>query len=122
MEKKAEREKAGREKAERDFENKRQYLTGLRPDPMLNIGFGNRVAAHRVVAIVTPNTSPMKRLKDEAKKAGRLVDATCGRKTRAILVMDSNHVILSAIQADTLAQRYAAVRDKKEEGTQNEPE
>ena len=109
-------------KAEKEFESKRLFLTALRPDPLLNIGFGNRVAAHKVVAIVTPNTSPMKRLKDEAKKAGRLVDATCGRKTRAIIVTDSNHVILSAIQADTLTQRYAAVKDKKGEGTHNEPE
>jgi regulator of extracellular matrix RemA (YlzA/DUF370 family) len=73
---------------------------------LLNIGFGSTVVAERVVAIVSPNSAPMKRLKDEAKNEKRLVDATHGRKTRAIIVMDSNHVVLSAIQAETISQRY----------------
>ena len=73
---------------------------------LLNIGFGSTVVAERVVAIVSPNSAPMKRLKDEAKKEKRLIDATHGRKTRAIIVMDSNHVVLSAIQAETISQRY----------------
>ncbi|MCP4763414.1 MAG: DUF370 domain-containing protein, partial [archaeon] len=68
---------------------------------LLNIGFGNTVVAERVVAIVWPNSAPMKRLKDEARDERRLVDATHGRKTRSIIIMDSNHIVLSAIQAET---------------------
>jgi extracellular matrix regulatory protein A len=73
---------------------------------LLNIGFGNTVVADRVVTILTPNSSPMKRLKDEAKDDRSLIDATHGRKTRAIIITDSNHVILSAIQAETLSSRF----------------
>jgi regulator of extracellular matrix RemA (YlzA/DUF370 family) len=73
---------------------------------LLNIGFGNTVVAERVVAIVSPNSSPMKRLKEEARKARQLVDATQGRRTRAIIVMESNHIILSAIQFETISQRF----------------
>ena len=76
---------------------------------LLNIGFGSTVVADRVVAIVSPNSAPMKRLKDEAKKDKRLVDATHGRRTRAIIIMDSNHVVLSAIQAETVSQRYSTL-------------
>lgn len=77
---------------------------------LLNIGFGNTVVADRVITVLTPNSSPMKRLKDEARDEKRLVDATHGRKTRAIIVTDSNHVILSAIQAETISQRYSALK------------
>ena len=77
---------------------------------LLNIGFGNTVAAERVVAIVSPNSAPMKRLKDEAKDEKRLIDATHGRKTRSIIVMDSNHIVLSAIQAETISQRYTTLK------------
>ncbi len=72
---------------------------------LLNIGFGNYVIADRIIAIVNPNSAPMKRLKEEAKETKRLIDATQGRKTRSIIITDSNHVILSAIQAETVAQR-----------------
>ncbi|MBW1642616.1 MAG: DUF370 domain-containing protein [Deltaproteobacteria bacterium] len=78
---------------------------------LLNIGFGSTVVADRVVSIVSPNSAPMKRLKDEAKKNNRLVDATHGRRTRSIIIMDSNHVILSAIQADTISQRFATLKE-----------
>ncbi len=78
---------------------------------LLNIGFGNTVVAERVVAIVAPNSAPMKRLKDEAKKEKRLVDATHGRRTRSIIIMDSNHIVLSAIQAETISQRYITLKD-----------
>ena len=78
---------------------------------LLNIGFGNTVAAERVVAIVAPNSAPMKRLKDEAKDERRLIDATHGRRTRSIIVMDSNHIVLSAIQAETISQRYLILKD-----------
>ena len=77
---------------------------------LLNIGFGNKVAAERIVAIVTPGSAPVKRLKDEARKAGRLVNATQGRKTRSVLIMDSKHLILSAIKDGAVNPR--AIRDK----------
>jgi hypothetical protein len=80
---------------------------------LLNIGFGNTVVADRVVAIVSPNSAPMKRLKDQAREENRLVDVTHGRRTRSIIVMDSNHIFLSAIQAETISQRYAGVRDAR---------
>ena len=78
---------------------------------MLNIGFGNVVAANRVVAIVSPNSAPVKRLKDEARDENRLIDVTHGRKTRSVLIMDSNHVILSAIQTETISQRLSTLMD-----------
>ncbi len=72
---------------------------------LLNVGFGNVVAAERVVAVVTPGSAPVKRLKDHAKETGKLVDATQGRRTRAVIVTDSDHVILSAVAAETITQR-----------------
>jgi regulator of extracellular matrix RemA (YlzA/DUF370 family) len=74
---------------------------------ILNIGYGNVVAAERVVAVVSPDSAPMKRLKDDARERGRLVDATQGRRTRSIVVTDSDHVILSALSAETIAERLA---------------
>ncbi|MFN3740397.1 MAG: DUF370 domain-containing protein [Thermodesulfovibrionales bacterium] len=74
---------------------------------LINIGFGNVVSAHRVVAIVSPDSSPMKRLREEAKRKGKLIDATEGRKTRAIIITDSDHVILSALQTETITQRFS---------------
>lgn len=78
---------------------------------LLNIGFGSTVVADRVVAIVSPNSAPMKRLRDEAKKEQRLVDATHGRRTRSMIVMDSNHIVLSAIQAETISQRFTMLKE-----------
>ncbi len=75
---------------------------------LLNIGFGNTVLADRVIAIVSSNSAPMKRLREEAKEAGRLIDTTHGRKTRAIIITDSNRVILSAIAPETIAQRLSS--------------
>jgi regulator of extracellular matrix RemA (YlzA/DUF370 family) len=75
---------------------------------LLNIGFGNTVVADRVVAIVNPSSAPMKRLREEAKNNSKLIDATQGRRTRSIVITDSNHVILSAIQAETISQRLSA--------------
>ncbi|MDD3683066.1 DUF370 domain-containing protein [Desulfovibrio desulfuricans] len=74
---------------------------------LINIGFGNYVLAGRVVGIVSPASLPMKRLREDARAEGRLIDATQGRKTRSILVTDSNHVILSSIQPETISQRFA---------------
>lgn len=82
---------------------------------LLNIGFGSSVVLERVVAIVSPNSAPMKRLKDEAKDEKRLVDATYGRRTRSIIVMDSNHIVLSAIQAETISQRYASLKESQKQ-------
>ncbi len=73
---------------------------------LLNIGFGNLVVASRVVAILAPASAPMKRVKEEAKKAGKLVDVTQGRKTRSIIITDTDHVILTAVHAETMAQRF----------------
>lgn len=79
---------------------------------LINIGFGNAVMAVRVIAVVNPKSSPMKKLKDEARNVGKLIDATEGRRTRAILVTDSNHVILSSVQTETLAQRFQPLADQ----------
>jgi hypothetical protein len=81
---------------------------------LLNIGFGNFVVSSRIVAIVNPSSSPMRRLREDARQDGRLVDATQGRKTRSIIVTDSNHVILSAIQAETVGQRFSTEEDQDE--------
>lgn len=75
-------------------------------EKLINIGFGNYVLAKRVVSIVNPSSSPMKRLREDARNEGRLIDTTQGRKTRSILVTDSNHIILSSIQPDTISQRF----------------
>ncbi len=72
---------------------------------LLNLGYGNLVVASRVVAIVSPQSAPMKRLRDEAGSRGKLVDATQGHRTRSIVVTDSDHVILSAVNPDTIAAR-----------------
>lgn len=73
---------------------------------LVNIGFGNVVSASRVIAIIVPGSSPIKRLREEAGKNGKLIDATQGRKTRSIIVTDSDHVILSALQVETITQRF----------------
>jgi regulator of extracellular matrix RemA (YlzA/DUF370 family) len=80
---------------------------------LLNIGFGSTVVADRIVAIVQPNSAPMKRLRDEAKDNKRLVDTTQGRKTRAMIIMDSNHIVLSAIQAETISLRYTILNESE---------
>jgi len=73
---------------------------------LVNIGFGNFVNSTRIIAILNPDSAPMKRLKEEARAEKKLVDATCGRRTRAIIITDSNHVILSSIQPETIAHRF----------------
>ena len=77
---------------------------------LINIGFGNTVSANRIVAIVSPESAPIKRIVQEAKESGNAIDATCGRRTRAVVIMDSGHVILSAVQPETVAGRL----DKEE--------
>ena len=72
---------------------------------LINIGFGNMVSAARLVAIVSPESAPIKRIIQDAKERGTLIDAAYGRRTRAVLVMDSEHVILSSVQPETVANR-----------------
>ena len=74
---------------------------------MVNIGYGNLITAARVITIVSPSSSPMRRLREEAGRSGKLVDATEGRRTRSIVVTDSDHIILSAITPETIAARLA---------------
>ena len=87
---------------------------------LVHIGFGNMAVADRVVAIINPASAPIKRLREDAREAGLLVDATQGRKTRSVLVMDSRHVIISAIQPETLSARFEETQEeervKDEEG------
>jgi regulator of extracellular matrix RemA (YlzA/DUF370 family) len=71
----------------------------------INIGFGNMVAADRIITLVSPDSAPIKRLIQDAKDEGRVIDVSCGRRTRAVIITDSDHVILSAIQAETIANR-----------------
>ena len=78
----------------------------------INIGFGNMVAADKVVTIVSPDSAPIKRLIQDAKDAGRVIDATCGRKTRAVIITDSDHVILSALRVETVAHRLTGDTDE----------
>lgn len=72
---------------------------------LVNIGFGNTVSADKIVSIVSPDSAPIKRMVQDAKDNGTAIDATFGRKTRAVLIMDSNHIVLSAVQAETIAGR-----------------
>jgi regulator of extracellular matrix RemA (YlzA/DUF370 family) len=83
---------------------------------LLNVGYGNVVMAARVVAVMGPSAAPIRRLREEARQRGKLVDATEGRKTRSVIITDSDHVILSAVQAETLSVRLAA--QDGEEGEQ----
>ena len=85
---------------------------------LINIGFGNMVNANRLISIVSPDSAPIKRLVQESRDKGALIDATYGRKTRAVLLMDSDHVILSAIPPETIARRFAGEPD--EAGLQEE--
>ena len=82
---------------------------------LINIGFGNMVAAGRLVAIVSPESAPIKRIIQEAKERGTLIDATYGRRTRAVLITDSDHVILSAEQPETVANRLDDTEEEEDE-------
>ena len=86
---------------------------------LVNIGFGNMIAADRIIAIVSPDSAPVKRMIQEARDRKRVIDATQGRRTRAVIQTDSDHVVLSAIQPETIAgrvgQRDAAIRDEEKE-------
>ncbi len=81
---------------------------------LINIGFGNHVSANRVIAIVSPESAPIKRIIQEARENGVLIDATYGRRTRAVIVADSGHVVLSATQPETVANRFTNTKDGEE--------
>lgn len=86
----------------------------------INIGFGNMVSASRIVAIASPDAAPIKRLVQDAKEENRTIDCSCGRRTRAVIITDSDHVILSAIQAETITNRLSD-DDGGEEMDEEEP-
>jgi regulator of extracellular matrix RemA (YlzA/DUF370 family) len=88
----------------------------------INIGFGNMVSAGRIVAIASPDSAPIKRLVSDAKEENRVIDVSCGRRTRSVIITDSEHVILSAIQAETIANRLAndIADDNAEDETEEE--
>ena len=86
---------------------------------LINIGFGNMVAANRLVAIVSPESAPIKRIIQDAREGGSLIDATYGRRTRAVIVTDSGHIILSAVQPETVANRVVDY-DEEDEGLEDE--
>lgn len=81
---------------------------------LVNIGFGNIVSANRVIAIVSPESAPIKRIISDARDRGQLIDATYGRRTRAVIITDSGHVVLSAIQPETVANRFVIHKDDTE--------
>lgn len=81
----------------------------------INIGFGNMVAADRIITIVSPESAPIKRLMQDAKAEGRVIDVSCGRRTRAVIITDSGHVIFSAIQSETVANRLESENDTEED-------
>ncbi len=82
----------------------------------INVGFGNMVAAERVVAVVSPDSAPIKRLIQDAKDSGRAIDVTCGKRTRAVIITDSEHVVLSALKSETISNRL----DDDDEGDDEE--
>ena len=83
----------------------------------INIGFGNMVSAGRIVAVASPDSEPIKRLVRDAKDEGRVIDVSCGRRTRAVIITDSEHVILSAIQTETITNRLSDEDDSQDDGS-----
>ena len=88
----------------------------------INIGYGNMIAVDRIVALVSPDSAPIKRLIQDAKDDGRVIDVTCGRKTRAVIITDSEHVILAAIQTETIANRLESDGDLPMDEDEDESE
>ncbi len=86
---------------------------------LINIGFGNIVSANRLVAIVSPESAPIKRTIQEARERGMLIDATYGRRTRAVIITDSDHIILSAVQPETVAHRLTSKEDSSKDGNES---
>jgi len=79
---------------------------------LINVGFGNAVKINRILAVVNPGSSPIRKLKDDARREKKLIDVTEGRRTRAILVLDSGHLVLSSVQPETIAQRLAQLQEE----------
>lgn len=86
---------------------------------LINIGFGNLVSSARLVALVTPESAPIKRIIQEARDKGTLIDATCGRRTRTVLIMDSDHVVLSAVAPETVGGRFEPDDEEDDESEQS---
>lgn len=82
---------------------------------LINIGFGNLVSSEKLVAVVAPDSAPVKRIVQEAKANGLLIDATCGRKCKSVLINESNHVVLSAVSCETIQNRAGESEDKDEQ-------
>ena len=91
---------------------------GESPVRLINIGFGNLVSAGRLIAIVSPESAPIKRMVQEARDRGVLIDATYGRRTKAVIIMDNDHLVLSALQPETISNRLSGGEDSAEEETQ----
>lgn len=89
---------------------------------LINIGFGNIVAANRIIAVVSPDSAPIKRIIQEARDGERLIDASYGRRTRAVVIMDSDHVVLSAVQPETIAHRMAGADSSEDSRIADEKE
>ncbi len=83
----------------------------------INVGYGNMVAAERIITLTSPESAPIKRMIQDAKDTGRIIDVSCGRKTRAVIITDSDHIILSALQAETIANRLE--NNEESEGDEN---
>lgn len=81
---------------------------------LINIGFGNAVKTNRILAVVNPGSSPIRKLKEEAKKEKKLIDVTEGRRTRAIIILDTGHLVLSSVQPETINQRFAALAEEQQ--------
>ncbi len=81
---------------------------------LLNVGFGNTVIVDRIIAVINTGSSPARKLKEIAKKSGKLIDVTEGRRTRSILVMDSDHIVLSSVQTETIGQRMLALQSNQQ--------
>ncbi len=82
---------------------------------LINIGFGNLVSSARIIAVVAPDSAPVKRIVQEAKSKGTLIDGTCGRRCKAVLVTDSDHIVLSAVSPETIGNRSEETEDKNEQ-------
>ncbi|GBE12805.1 MAG TPA: DUF370 domain-containing protein [Desulfobacteraceae bacterium] len=80
---------------------------------LINVGFGNAVKINRILAVVNPGSSPIRKLKEDARKEKRLIDVTEGRRTRAIVILDTGHLVLSSVQPETISQRFAALAEEQ---------
>ena len=85
----------------------------MRDNRLINVGFGNAVKVNRILAVVNPGSSPIRKLKEDARREKKLIDVTEGRRTRAILVLDSGHLILSSVQPETISQRLAQLEEEQ---------